>query len=100
VAGSPQSSRIGIPGAVDSGLLPIGVPAPCRRDSGFTRLEANVNSREGHMMSSNSPTVRVARWSATHPWRAIGLWVAFVVSAIALMSTVQTKQVADEDFRV
>ena len=51
-------------------------------------------------MSSKSPTVRVARWSATHPWRAIGLWVAFVVAAIALMSTVQTKQVADEDFRV
>ena len=51
-------------------------------------------------MSSKSPTVSVARWSATHPWRAIGLWVAFVVSAIALMSTVQTKQVADEDFRV
>lgn len=51
-------------------------------------------------MSSKSPTVRVARWSATHPWRAIGLWVAFVVAAIALMSTVQTKQVADEDFRI
>src|SRR5262245_5165352 len=23
-------------------------------------------------------TVRVARWSAEHPWRAIGAWVAFV----------------------
>src|SRR5262245_27907437 len=24
-------------------------------------------------------TVRVARWSATHPWRAMGLWTLFVV---------------------
>jgi RND superfamily putative drug exporter len=28
--------------------------------------------------------VRVARWSATHPWRAIGLWLAFVVVAVAV----------------
>jgi putative drug exporter of the RND superfamily len=51
-------------------------------------------------MSSTSPTVRVARWSATHPWRAIGLWIAFVATAIALTSTVATKQTTDADFRV
>jgi RND superfamily putative drug exporter len=28
-------------------------------------------------------TVRVARWSATHPWRAIALWLAFVIACIA-----------------
>lgn len=51
-------------------------------------------------MSRTSPTVRVARWSATHPWRAIGLWVAFVATAIALMTTISTQQVSDADFRV
>ena len=27
-------------------------------------------------------TVRVARWSATHPWRAIGAWVLFVTLCV------------------
>jgi len=51
-------------------------------------------------MSSSSPTVRVARWSATHPWRAIGLWTAFVVAAIALMSFVPSQQIGEADSRV
>lgn len=51
-------------------------------------------------MSRRSPTVSVARWSALHPWRAIGLWVAFVATAIALASTVQGQQLGDEDFRI
>lgn len=51
-------------------------------------------------MSSNSPTVRVARWSATHPWRAIGLWVAFVAAAVSLLMLVPTKSTSDADFRV
>lgn len=50
--------------------------------------------------SSNSPTIKVARWSATHPWRAIGLWATLVVAAIALMSTVPTQQSTDADFRI
>jgi RND superfamily putative drug exporter len=51
-------------------------------------------------MSANSPTVRVARWSATHPWRAIGLWIALVAAAIALMMSVPTQQVSEEDSRI
>lgn len=51
-------------------------------------------------MSRRSPTVSVARWSALHPWRAIGLWIAFVAIAITLASLVQGKQLADEDFRI
>ncbi len=27
-------------------------------------------------------TVRIARWSALHPWRAMGLWVVFVVACV------------------
>ena len=29
-------------------------------------------------------TVRVARWSAVHPWRAIALWLAFGVGVATL----------------
>ena len=51
-------------------------------------------------MSRRSPTVSVARWSALHPWRAIGLWVSFVAIAIALASLVQGQRLGDEDFRI
>ena len=29
-------------------------------------------------MGKRPVTVRMARWSAEHPWRAIALWVVFV----------------------
>src|SRR5690349_8821347 len=35
---------------------------------------------------------RIGRWSALHPWRAIGAWLAFVVVAVALLSITGTKQ--------
>jgi RND superfamily putative drug exporter len=34
--------------------------------------------------SRNRRTVRVARWSATHPWRAVALWLVFVGACIAI----------------
>ena len=36
-----------------------------------------------HSVLSRLP-LRAARWSATHPWRAIGAWFAFVAIAVAL----------------
>ncbi|MET0929186.1 MAG: MMPL family transporter [Aeromicrobium sp.] len=51
-------------------------------------------------MSRRTPTVRVARWSAIHPWRAIGLWFALVATAIALMSLVPGRTLGDDSFRV
>ncbi|MCW2749715.1 MAG: transporter, partial [Aeromicrobium sp.] len=51
-------------------------------------------------MSRNTPTVRVARWSATHPMRAIGLWAAFVVAAIACLAFIPTQQTGSNDFRI
>ncbi|MET0767570.1 MAG: MMPL family transporter, partial [Aeromicrobium sp.] len=51
-------------------------------------------------MSRRTPTVRLARWSATHPWRAIGLWFALVATAIALMSFVPGRTLGDDSFRV
>ena len=35
-------------------------------------------------MDKKSLTVRMARWSATHPWRAMALWVVFVALCFGL----------------
>ncbi len=40
-------------------------------------------------------TVRIARWSATHPWRAMALWVVFVVTAIVVGNLVDTREAKD-----
>jgi RND superfamily putative drug exporter len=37
-------------------------------------------------------TVRIARWSAIHPWRAMALWTVFVVASIAIGAFVGTKE--------
>src|SRR5262245_54180922 len=42
-------------------------------------------------------TVRAARWSATHPWRAIGLWIVFVAVCFAAGGWVGTKEATDAD---
>jgi RND superfamily putative drug exporter len=42
-------------------------------------------------------TVRIARWSATHPWRAIGLWLVFVVACVALGTAAGTKNATPQD---
>ncbi|MFC0432502.1 MMPL family transporter [Kutzneria buriramensis] len=42
-------------------------------------------------------TVRLARWSATHPWRAIVGWVLFVVLCAATGSLVTSNQIHGED---
>jgi RND superfamily putative drug exporter len=44
----------------------------------------------------NSPTVRIARWSACHPWYAISLWIGFVVLAIALGALAGTNESTSE----
>ena len=47
--------------------------------------------------SARSITVRVARWSATHPWRAIGVWLVFVSACIAIGSTASLQQASTLD---
>ncbi|WP_408897582.1 MMPL family transporter [Nocardioides sp. R1-1] len=51
-------------------------------------------------LSLSALPTRAARWSATHPWRAIGAWLAFVVIAVGLAATVSTNEVDDADYRV
>ena len=43
--------------------------------------------------------MRAARWSATHPWRAVGAWIAFVVVAVTLAMAVPTAETTDADYR-
>ncbi|GAB2633586.1 MMPL family transporter [Kribbella swartbergensis] len=42
-------------------------------------------------------TVRVARWSATHPWRAIGLWLVLVAVAVGMSVVIPKQQAEDKD---
>ncbi|MDX6250759.1 MAG: putative drug exporter of the superfamily [Kribbellaceae bacterium] len=48
-------------------------------------------------MSRGSVTVRAARWSATHPWRAIGLWLLLVVVAVGMSAVIPKQQTKDKD---
>ena len=45
-------------------------------------------------------TVRIARWSATHPGRAIGGWFAFVVLCLAAMSVAGIQQASQLDLGI
>jgi RND superfamily putative drug exporter len=42
----------------------------------------------------------MARWSATHPWRAIALWLVFVAACIVVGGQAGTKEVNDRDLGV
>jgi RND superfamily putative drug exporter len=48
----------------------------------------------------NSLTVRMARWSARHPWRAIVGWLVFVVLCLGLGGAVGTHSATTADYRV
>ncbi|MFG2003391.1 MMPL family transporter [Spirillospora sp. NPDC048911] len=54
-----------------------------------TQLEGGRGSRRA---PKQGPTVRVARWSAVHPWRAIGLWLAFVVACLVIGGATGTQK--------
>jgi putative drug exporter of the RND superfamily len=42
-------------------------------------------------------TVRVARWSAEHPWRAMALWVVFVAACFVIGNVAGLKQATTQD---
>ncbi|MFJ9794987.1 MMPL family transporter [Streptomyces sp. NPDC101145] len=48
-------------------------------------------------MRRKPATVRIARWSATHPWSAIGLWVVFVALCLLLGGAAGTDRISDEE---
>ncbi|WP_310713704.1 MMPL family transporter [Streptomyces lydicus] len=45
-------------------------------------------------------TVRVAVWSARHPWRALAGWLAFVVLCLGVGAALGTHQATAADYRV
>lgn len=51
-------------------------------------------------MARSSLTLRTARWSAEHPWRALFVWVLFVAAAVAAGSTMTTVHPTAADYRV
>ena len=42
--------------------------------------------------------LRAARWSATHPWRAIVAWLVFVGVAVGLAMAIPTLKTSDSDY--
>ncbi|MFF3332263.1 MMPL family transporter [Streptomyces sp. NPDC002888] len=48
----------------------------------------------------NSLTVRMARWSARHPWRAVIGWLVFVVLCLVVGGAVGTNSARTADYRV
>ncbi|SDD75793.1 MMPL family transporter [Streptomyces prasinopilosus] len=48
-------------------------------------------------MRKKPATVRIARWSATHPWSAIGLWVVFVALCLLLGGAAGSHKISDEE---
>ena len=47
-----------------------------------------------------SVSMRAARWSATHPWRAIFGWLALVVVAVGVAGGVSSEEADDSDYRL
>ncbi|MGD9959764.1 MMPL family transporter [Nocardioides sp.] len=52
-----------------------------------------------HNPFANLP-LRAARWSATHPWRAILAWLLLVAVAVLLAMSVPTVTTTDADYRL
>ncbi|MEU4147295.1 MMPL family transporter [Streptomyces parvulus] len=48
-------------------------------------------------MRRKPATVRIAGWSATHPWSAVALWVAFVALCLCLGTAAGTDKISDEE---
>ena len=45
-------------------------------------------------------TLKVARWSVRHPWRAIGTWLLLVIAAVACGAAITMHTTTDADYRV
>lgn len=48
-------------------------------------------------MNRTPLTARAARWSATHPWKALGMWMLFVATAVVLSGLVTTQEADNQE---
>lgn len=51
-------------------------------------------------MRRTGPAQRMGRWSAAHPWQAIGVWALFVILAVGLGSAFSMRGTTDADYRL
>src|SRR5437762_2533697 len=99
----PTSLATGPPGraARTCGTSAVRVLAPLTRGVRITRIDVVAARHRGEAMSHRNALtqvpIRAARWSATHPWRAILAWLAFVLVAVGLAVAVPTAQTKDAD---
>ena len=52
------------------------------------------------MSRLTAASTRAARWSATHPWRAIGAWLGVIAIAVGLAFAVPTRSTTQDDYRI
>ncbi len=60
-------------------------------------MDARPTTRPAHRGPKRPLTVRVARWSATHPWRAMALWTLFVALCFTLGNVAGLQKTTDQD---
>src|SRR5262245_33561066 len=99
---------VAVASGLQSGFLRAG---PARRVPGAGRVRPRCAYARRFLASSLSiftvmaggsgvdrrpVTVRVARWSATHPWRAIAMWVAFVAICFVVGGAVGLNEAEDD----
>jgi RND superfamily putative drug exporter len=58
-----------------------------------------VSERKVFVGNRNAVT-RTAHWSATHPWWALGIWVAFVAAALMVGGAAGTRQATNADLSI
>src|SRR5262249_31746663 len=74
-----------------SGAAPA--PTPMAAPAGLPDVRFDKGRCDGMTDVERRPlTVRMARWSATHPWRAMALWVVFVALSITMGTIAGTKK--------
>lgn len=51
-------------------------------------------------MKKVGATLKIARWSVRHPWRAVGTWMLLVIAAVACGAAISMHTTTDADYRV
>src|SRR5262249_14928209 len=81
-----------------------GLPHPEGPPDGWPEVPPSTRVRQmpcsARLLGMNSLTVRMARWSAGHPWRALVGWLLFVALCLGVGSAVGTHNAKTADYRV
>jgi RND superfamily putative drug exporter len=75
--------------------------AAAASSSSLIRAEMSAQAGNGgdrvrlESMGSGSCLTAAGRWSVRHPWRAVGVWLVFVIASVAVGSAVGTKTLSN-----